>query len=116
RGDALLLRRRSARHVENFFFHDRPVQIVDAITERNLRERQTKADPIRRQMVDVIQINSADRQVAKLLDRRRALDVREHSRLRLESKGNESAETARFILKLAKLAQMIDTLLESFDM
>src|SRR5438105_10277672 len=42
--------------------------------------------------------------------------MREHGRLRLESKGNEPAETARFILKLAKLTQMIDTLIEGFDM
>src|SRR5258708_2162143 len=32
RGDALLLRRSCAGHVENLFFHDRAVQIVHAVT------------------------------------------------------------------------------------
>jgi hypothetical protein len=36
----LLLRRLRAGHVEDFFFHDRAVQIVHAIIERNLGQRQ----------------------------------------------------------------------------
>ena len=67
-------------------------------------------------MIDVIEINSADGEVAQLLDRRSALDVSEHGRLRLESKWNETAKSSGFILKLTKLAQMIDALLERFDM
>jgi len=39
RGDALLLWRGRPRHVEDPFFHDRPVQIVHPVTERNLRQR-----------------------------------------------------------------------------
>src|SRR5437763_15717895 len=37
--DALLLRRGRSRHVEDLFFHDRAMQIVDAVTEGDLRER-----------------------------------------------------------------------------
>src|SRR6266705_4118554 len=115
RSDALLLRRGCSGHVENFFFHDGAVQISHAVTERHLRQRQTQADPISGQMIDVIEINSADGEIAQLLDGRSALDVSQHCRLRLESKWNKTAKPAGFILKLTKLAQMIDTLLESFD-
>src|SRR6476659_3257779 len=67
RGDSLLLRRGGAGHVENFFLEDRTVEIVHAVTQRDLCERQSKADPIRRQMVDVIEVNTAHREIAQLL-------------------------------------------------
>ena len=115
RSDRLLLRRGRARHVENFFLHDRAVKIVDAVTERDLRKRQSEADPIRSQMIDVVQINAAHGEIAKLLNGGSAFDVREHGRLRFKSEWNETAEAASFILKLAELAQMIDALFESLD-
>ena len=61
RGDSLLLRSGSAGHVENFFLQDCSMKIVHAITQRDLRERQSEADPIRRQMVDIVQVNTAHR-------------------------------------------------------
>ena len=39
RFDGLLLRRLCAGHVEDFFLHDRAVQIIDPVAERNLRQR-----------------------------------------------------------------------------
>src|ERR1700731_541175 len=115
RGDALLLWCGRPGHVENFFFHDRPVQIVHTITERNLRQRQTQANPISSQMIDVIEINAADGEIAKLLNRGRAFDMSQHCRLGLEGERDKAAEAGGFILKLAKLSQMIDTLLEGFN-
>src|ERR1700730_4178026 len=114
-GDGLLLRRSRAGHVKDFFFHDRAVQIVDAVTKRNLRKRQTETDPIRGQMIDVIQINSADCEIAKLIDGRSTFDVSEHGGLWFKRERDEAAKAARFILKLPKLSQMVDALLESFD-
>src|SRR5438034_1664193 len=66
-------------------------------------------------MIDVIEINSTDGEITQLLDGGSALDVSQHRRLRLECERNKPAKPAGFILKLAQLAQMIDTLLERFD-
>ena len=41
-------------------------------------------------MIEVIEIDAADREIAQLFDRGRPLDVREHRRLRLEGKRNET--------------------------
>src|SRR6478609_5510336 len=75
RGDSLLLRRGGAGHVENFFLEDCSVEIVHTVAERDLRQRQSKADPIRRQMVDVVEVNTAHREISQLLKRGGALDV-----------------------------------------
>src|SRR5260370_41150973 len=104
RSDALLLRRGRAGHMENLFFHDRPVQIVYPVTERHLRQRQPQAYPISSQMVDVIEINPANGQIAKLLNGGGAFDMSKHSGLRLESKRNKNAEARRVHPQAASVA------------
>ena len=79
RGDGLLLRRGGAGHVENFFLQDCSVQIVHAVAQRDLRKRQSKADPISRQVVDVVEVNAAHRKIAQLLKCGGALDVGQYS-------------------------------------
>ncbi len=64
RGDSLLLRRGGASHVENFFLQNCSMEIVHTIAQRDLRKRQSKADPIRRQVVDVVEVNTAHREIA----------------------------------------------------
>src|SRR6266487_1072710 len=116
RCDGLLLRSGRTRHVENFFLDDRAVQIIHTVTERNLCERQPHAHPISREMVDIIEINTADGQIAELLERRRGFHVRKDSRLRFESKRDEPGKTAGFVLQLTELAQMIDAVSKGLDM
>ena len=113
--DSLFLRSGCARHVKDFLFHDRAVQIVHPITEGNLCKRQAHAHPISGKMIDVIEINAADGKIAKLLKCRGRLDVREHRSLRFEGERDKSGEPAGFILQLAQLAQVIDALSEGFD-
>jgi hypothetical protein len=67
RGDSLLLRRGGASHVENFFLQDCSVEIVHTVAQGDLCERQSEADPIRRQMVYVVEVNAAHREVAQLV-------------------------------------------------
>ena len=69
RGNGLLLRCSRTGHVENFFLHNRAVQIIGAIAQRNLRQRQSGADPVGSQMVDVIKVDPADSKVSELLNR-----------------------------------------------
>src|SRR5262245_289182 len=75
RGDRLLLRRGGAGHVENFFLQDCSVEIVDTVTQRDLRKRQSEADPIRRQVIDIVEVNTAHREIAQLLECGGTLDL-----------------------------------------
>ena len=104
RRHGLLLWRGRSCHMENFFLQNCAVQIVHAVAERDLRQRQTKADPVSRQMVDVIQINSANGEITKLLERGHAFYVREYCSLRLEGKRNKTGKAAGLVLQLAELA------------
>jgi hypothetical protein len=66
-------------------------------------------------MINIIEINPAYRQIAQLLDGRRTLDVSQNCGLRFKRKRNKPTEAPRFVLKLAELAQVIDALLQRFD-
>src|SRR4030095_1673951 len=83
---ALLLGSCCPCHMENFFFQNCAVQIIHAVAERDLCQWQTKADPVSRKMVDVIQVNAANGEIAKLLKRGNAFYVREDCSLRLGGK------------------------------
>ena len=96
--DGLLLRSGCTRHVENFFLNDGAVQVVHTVTEGDLCQRQPHTHPISGEVVDVIEINATDRQIAELLKRGRGFHVREDSCLRFERKRNEAGKPASFIL------------------
>ena len=96
--DGLLLRSRRTRHVENFFLDDSAVQIVYAVTERDLSQRQSHAHPISGEMIDVIEINPADSKIAKLLKCRGRFDVCEHRGLRFEGERDKPGEPVGLIL------------------
>ena len=100
RGDCLLLRRGGAGHVENFLLEDCSVEIVHAVAQGDLRERQSETDPIRRQMIDVVEVSAAHREIAQLIKCGGALDVGKDAvgLRRLERKGNKSGEPAGLIL------------------
>ena len=114
--DRLLLWSCRAGHVKDFFLHDRAVQIVDAVTQRDLSQWQAGAHPIGREVIDIIEINPANREIPQLFDRGRAFDVSQHSSLRFKRERNKAAKATRFILKLTKLPQMINALFKGLDM
>ena len=117
RGDTLLLRRRGTGHMEDFLLQDCAVQIVHTIAQRDLREGQSQADPISRQVLDVVEVNPAHREVAQLLKRRGALYVGKDpvGLRRLERKRNKPGKPAGLILQLTQLAQMISPMSKRFD-
>src|SRR6476619_5971508 len=96
RGDSLLLRRGGASHVENFFLQNCSMEIVHTVAQRDLRERQSEADPIRCQVVYVVEIDTAHRKIAQLVKCGGALDVGKNSvGLRwLARKRNKPSESA----------------------
>src|SRR6266511_2247396 len=115
RGHALLLGSCCPCHMENFFFQNCAVQIIDAVAEGDLCQRQAKTDPVSRQMVDIIQVNAANGEVAKLLKRGDAFDVGENRSLRLEGKRHKAGKATCLVLQLAELAQMIDAMSRRLD-
>src|SRR4051812_27688383 len=68
-------------------------------------------------MVDVIEVNTAHREIAQLLEGGGALDAGKNAvRLRrLERKRNKSGEPDGFILQLPQLAQMISPMSNRLD-
>ena len=114
---SLLLRCGCTGHVENFFLQNRAVQIVHAVAKRNLREWQSQADPIGREVVNVIQVNSTHREIAKLFKCRGTFYVGKDpvGLGRFESKRNKPGKTAGLILQLTQLAQMIRAVIQRLD-
>src|SRR5215471_4710429 len=117
RGDSLLLRRGGTSHVENFLLEDCSMEIVHTVAQRDLRERQSEADPIRCQVVDVVEVDTAYREITQLFKCGCTLDVGEDPvGLRwLECKRNKPCESAGLILQLPQLAQMISAMSKRFD-
>src|SRR5215212_3857619 len=80
----LFLWRGRPGHVENFLFDDRAVQVINAVAEGDLGQRKPDRNPVSRDVIEVVEVDPADGQVAEFLDGRNALDVRERWRLRLK--------------------------------
>src|SRR5438128_972306 len=66
-------------------------------------------------MIDVIEINAADGEVTKLLNRGGGFDVRQDRGLRFERKRNKTGETAGLILQFAQFAQMVNAMSQGLD-
>ena len=63
----LFFRRCHSCHMKNLFPHDRAVQIIHSIAQRHLSKRKSSAHPIGREMIEVIEIDPADREIAQLI-------------------------------------------------
>src|SRR5262245_39922020 len=115
--DRLLLRRGGTGHVEDFFLQDCSMEIVHTVAQRDLSERQSEANPIGRQVVDVVEVNTAHSEITQLLKCRGALDVGENSMglRRFERKRNKPGKTASLILPLSQVPASISPMSERFD-
>src|SRR5215472_12251613 len=93
------------------------MEIVHTVAQRDLRKRQSETNPIRRQVVDVVEVNTAHRKIAQLLKCRGALDLGKYSvgLRRLEREGNKSGKPSGFSLQFTQLAQMIRAMSKGFD-
>src|SRR6185436_16880144 len=94
------------------------MEIVHTVAQRDLRERQSETDPIRRQVVEVVEVDTAYCEIAQLFERRGAFDVSKDSvgLRRLERKRNKPGEPASLILQLPELAQMLSPMSKRFDL
>jgi hypothetical protein len=112
----LRLRGPGTGHMENPFFHKCAVQVVDTVIKRNLRKRQRHRDPITGDMIEVVQIDPAHGKVTELIESGSRFDMLQFGRLRHKCERHKTGESMRFILKFAKLPQMIYPMLDCFDM
>ena len=100
----LALRRFGTRHVEDFLLHDCPVQVINAVVQGKRRERQAKADPVRRNVLKIVQIQTTDSECSKFVGGRCGRDVCEIGGFRHKGKGNEGGESLGAILQCTKEA------------
>ena len=77
-----------------FSSHDRAVQIIHPVGKGDLGKRQSHAHPIGGEMLNVIEIDAADREIAELFESGRPWDVGERRALWLEGKRNKTGETS----------------------
>src|SRR5262249_11846300 len=108
RGDTLLLRRRGTGHMEDFLLQDCAVKIVHTLAQGAWREGQSRANPISRKVVDIVEENPANPEVTQLLKRRGAFYVGKDpvGWRRLKRKRKNPGNPAGLILQLTQLAQM----------
>ena len=101
--------------MEDLFFHQCSVQVVDAVVQGNLRQGQRHCDPVAGNVIEVIEVDPTDGQVAKLIQTGSRFDVLQLGRFRHESKRNKPGKSPGFILQLTKLSQMINAMFNGFD-
>ena len=94
------------------------MQIVHAIIQRDRRHLQTEADPVRGDVLEIIEIDARHGQIPEFIKRRRTSDVAQFRTRRsaFKRKRNKTREPAGLILQCPQLPQMIHTLLERFHM
>lgn len=102
--------------MENVLLDDRAVQIVRAVTERDLRELEAEADPVGRDVIEVIEVDAADGDGAQRIKTRRRMLHGDAVVLRLIRQRNEAREAVRLVLQHAQLPQMIHAVRHRLDM
>src|SRR5579864_9438360 len=102
--------------MENMLLEDRPVEVVGAKTEPNLSELEAHADPISGDVVEVVEINSADSDGAQGVISGGGILYRDLIVLRLIRQGYKPNEPARLILQFAQLMQVVHAVGKGLDM
>ena len=106
--------------VVDLLAHDRSLEIVHAERERRLREERRHHDPVRLDVIEVVEEESADGEIAKIVEagRRRSLPAELDAELvvvRVIRERNVGEETARLVLQVAQQRQMLDAILDRLD-
>ena len=94
-------------HAEDVFFDDRAVEVIRAVAQRDLRQLHAETDPVRGDVIEVIEVDAADGDCAQGIKSGWRRLHRHPVVLGLIRERNESGEAAGFVLQRAELAQMI---------
>src|SRR5689334_22671755 len=102
--------------MEDVFFDDGAVQIIRAIAEGDLGKLEAEADPVGRDVIEVIEVDSAHSNGAQRIKAGGRMLNLDPVVVRLIGQGNESGEAVSLVLERAELAQMVDPVSERLDM
>src|SRR5215471_17259205 len=91
------------------------MQVINAIIESDLSQRERHGNPIAGNMIKVVQINPTYCQSTQLIQGRGRPDVRKRGRFRHKRKWNKPGESAGFVLQFSKLAQVVDSVFNRLD-
>src|SRR5262249_7869737 len=108
------LRRLCAGVVVNLLFDNRAIEIVRTEPQRNLRDTGRKHDPVGFDVIEIVEQKARDGYVAKVIVAGWLRNVRERGIVRVKCEGDKRDETARDVLKLAQLHEVVDAFLFGF--
>jgi len=100
--------------VINLLFHHRAIQVVCAESQCDLGDAGRQHDPICFDVVEVIQHQSGNRDIAQIQVPGRPGEVRKRGIVRMKRQRNKRHETAGLVLELAQFHQMVDPLFFGF--
>src|SRR5258708_35701466 len=92
--------------MEDVLLDDRAVDVIRAVAQRDLRELQAEADPIRGDVRKVVEVNAADGDGAERIEARGRRIHGDVVVLRLIRKRTERGEAVRLVLQSAQLPQL----------
>jgi len=96
--------------VVDLFFDYCSIEIVGAEAQRDLRNAGREHDPVRLDVIEIVEQQARDCDVAQIGVAGRLGDVRQRGVIRVKGQRNEGDEAFGFILQLAQLDQVIDAL------
>src|ERR1700693_2764063 len=109
-----------ARFVLDLLAHYRSLEIVHSERERGLREKWSDHDPMGLDVLEVVEEEPADGEIAEVIEagRRRSLSTELDSKLVVVgviSERNVGEEAVGFVLEIAKHREMLDAVLNGLD-
>src|SRR6266446_10798290 len=109
-----------AGFVVNLLAHYRSLEIVHSERQRGLREKRCDHDPMGLDVIEVVEEESADGEIAEIIEtgRRSSLPAELDSKLVVVgviSERNVGEEAVRFVLEIAKHRKVLDAVLNGLD-
>src|SRR5216683_134345 len=108
------LRRFRARVVINLLLYHRAVEVVRAEAQRDLRDARREHDPVRLDVLEIVEQQPRHGDVAQVVVARRLRNVRERGVIRMKRQRDERHEAVGLVLQLAQLDEVVDALLLRF--
>ena len=106
---------RRARRVRDRLLGHGPDEVVGAEVERDRRELLADLDPVRLDVVDVVEEEARGRDDAQVEEAARGGEVRERRPVGVEGERDEAEEALRLVLQLADPHEVVDALLVGLD-
>ena len=100
----------------DLLFHDRAVHIVCAEAQSDLRNAGREHDPVCLDVIEIIEHQPGDRDVAQIVVAGGLRNVRKRRIVRMKRQRNEGDEAVGFVLRFAQLHEVVDAFFYGFHM